>query len=150
MQSLLRQICMVIFISYIIHRCTNYEHNDPCFLIVHQQNLNKVYLLQIFNYIQTYKHIKWTWGFDTNSFYKTRMVTSKAKVKLLELDIIYNTIHIIHTYKIHIVMSGTWYWLFRVWGMHWPKTWATYYHAQLRLPDRGPLIKGLVVCSDLT
>ena len=30
--------------------------------------------------------------------------------------------------------------------MHWPKTGATHYHAQLGLPDKGRAIKGLVVC----
>ena len=32
--------------------------------------------------------------------------------------------------------------------MHWPQTSATQYHAQLELPDKGPAIKGLVVCND--
>ena len=31
--------------------------------------------------------------------------------------------------------------------MHWPKTGATQYHAQLGLPDKGRAIKGLVVCN---
>ena len=35
------------------------------------------------------------------------------------------------------------------WGMPWPKTGATQYHAQLGLPDKGRTIKGLVVCNNL-
>ncbi len=30
--------------------------------------------------------------------------------------------------------------------MPWPKTGATQYHAQFRLPDKGRAIKKLVVC----
>ena len=30
-------------------------------------------------------------------------------------------------------------------GMHWPQTGATYYQAQLGLPDKGRVIKELVV-----
>ena len=30
--------------------------------------------------------------------------------------------------------------------MPWPQTGATHYHAQLRLPDKGRAITGLVVC----
>ncbi len=32
--------------------------------------------------------------------------------------------------------------------MPWPQTGATQYYAQLRLPDKGRAIKGLVVCND--
>ncbi len=32
--------------------------------------------------------------------------------------------------------------------MPWPKPGATQYHAQLRLPDKGCAIKGLVVCNN--
>ncbi len=32
--------------------------------------------------------------------------------------------------------------------MHWPKTGATQYYAQLGLPDKGCIIKGLVVCNN--
>ncbi len=31
--------------------------------------------------------------------------------------------------------------------MPWPQTGATHYHAQLRFPDKGLTIKGLVVCN---
>ena len=31
-------------------------------------------------------------------------------------------------------------------GMHWPKRGATQYYAQLGLPDKGRVIKELVVC----
>ena len=34
-----------------------------------------------------------------------------------------------------------------LWGMPWPQTGATHYHAQLGLPDKGRAIKGLVVCN---
>ena len=30
---------------------------------------------------------------------------------------------------------------------NWPQTSATPYHSQLRLPDKGRAIKGLVVCN---
>ncbi len=33
-------------------------------------------------------------------------------------------------------------------GMPWPQTGATQYHAQVRLPDKGRAIKGLVVCNN--
>ena len=33
-------------------------------------------------------------------------------------------------------------------GMPWPQTGATQYPAQLRLPDKGRAIKGLVVCNN--
>ena len=32
--------------------------------------------------------------------------------------------------------------------MPWPKTGATQYHAQLGLPNKGRVIKGLVVYND--
>ena len=32
-------------------------------------------------------------------------------------------------------------------GMHWPKTGATLYHLQLRVPHKGRTIKALVVCN---
>ena len=31
--------------------------------------------------------------------------------------------------------------------MPWPQTGATQFHVQLGLPDKGPAIKGLVVCN---
>ncbi len=33
-------------------------------------------------------------------------------------------------------------------AMHWPQIGATQYHAQLRLPDKGRVIKELVVNND--
>ena len=32
--------------------------------------------------------------------------------------------------------------------MPWPQIIATQYHAQLRLPDKGPAIKGLYNCNN--
>ncbi len=32
--------------------------------------------------------------------------------------------------------------------MPWPQTGATQYHVQLRLPDKGSSLKGLVVCKN--
>ncbi len=32
--------------------------------------------------------------------------------------------------------------------MPWPKTGATYYHAQLEMTDKGQEIKGLAICNN--
>ncbi len=32
--------------------------------------------------------------------------------------------------------------------MPWPQTGATQYHTQLKLPDKGLTIKGMVVCNN--
>ena len=37
----------------------------------------------------------------------------------------------------------------RVRGMPWPRTGPTHYHAQLGLPDKGRVIKGLVICYEV-
>ncbi len=43
-------------------------------------------------------------------------------------------------------MSDAWYEQGR---MPWPKTGATQYHAELKLPDKNHAIKGLVVYNNL-
>ena len=35
----------------------------------------------------------------------------------------------------------------RVWGMPWPKTFATHFHAQFRFPDKSCVFIELVVCN---